>query len=100
MKKVENYNKIYFQTADLTVGAPRAAQDVATLRGAGGGIRGSKGGGWGLKLDALQGSKDKNADLNEAIDVILRYVRCMPIRHSLPLYIWFLEIGATVIYDY
>ncbi|XP_023342745.1 uncharacterized protein LOC111712391 [Eurytemora carolleeae] len=58
-------------TADLTVGAPRAAQDVATLRGAGGGIRGSKGGGWGLKLDALQGSKDKNADLNEAIDVIL-----------------------------
>ena len=44
------------------------------MGGAGGGIRGSKGGGsgWGLKLDALQGPKEKNDDLNEAIEVILR----------------------------
>ena len=57
---------MYLQSADGIDGAPRPNN---------GGFRGVKGGGWGLKLDALpiNDLKDNNGDLNKTIEAILRY---------------------------
>merc|ERR1711973_84687 len=57
--------------AESSEAAPRPNTDLAPLRG--NGFRGVKGGGWGLKLDALplEDMKEKNMDLNIAIDYML-----------------------------
>jgi hypothetical protein len=61
-----------FQIAERVLGAPFPSTDLAGLRG--GSLKGSKGGGWGLKPDTLPLDiiKENNIDLEKAIEHILR----------------------------